>query len=48
MEDRITKKNWDINLDLSRKKFSFKDALLYRFEKLTGVRPFDFKNYRII
>jgi len=48
MEERIRKKNWDINLDLSRKKFSFKDVLLYRFEKLTGVRPFDFKNYRII
>ncbi len=48
MKDRITKKNWDVQLDLSQKKFSFKDNLLYRFEKLTGKRPFDFKNYRII
>ncbi|CAN5839474.1 hypothetical protein BH10BAC2_BH10BAC2_34670 [soil metagenome] len=48
MKERIEKKNWDIAIDLSKKKFSFKDALLYRFEKLTGLRPFDFKNYRII
>jgi hypothetical protein len=48
MKERIEKKNWDIVIDLSKKKFSFKDALLYRFEKLTGLRPFDFKNYRII
>lgn len=48
MKERIEKKNWEIAIDLSRKKFSLKDALLYRFEKLTGLRPFDFKNYRII
>lgn len=48
MKERIEKKNWDIQIDLSKKKFSFKDAMLYRFEKLTGLRPFDFKNYRII
>ena len=48
MKERIEKKNWDIDIDLSKKKFSFKDALLYKFEKLTGIRPFDFKNYRII
>lgn len=48
MKERIEKKNWDIVIDLSKKKFSFKDALLYKFEKLTGLRPFDFKNYRII
>lgn len=48
MEERIEKKNWDITIDLSKKKFSFKDAVLYRFEKITGLRPFDFKNYRIV
>ena len=48
MQDRINKKNWHVELDLSKKKFSFKDNLLYRFEKFTGTRPFDFKNYRII
>lgn len=48
MKERIEKMNWDVALDLSKKKFDFKDALLYKFEKLTGIRPFDFRNYRII
>jgi glycosyltransferase involved in cell wall biosynthesis len=48
MLDRINRKNWQVTLDISRKKFSFKNRLLYYFEKLTGIRPFDFKNYRVI
>lgn len=48
MLDRINKKNWAIDLDISKKKFSLKNKLLYYFEKLTGIRPFDFKNYKII
>ena len=48
MLDRIKKKNWVIDLDVSKKKFSFKNLVLYYFEKLTGIRPFDFKNHKII
>jgi len=48
MQERIQKKNWHVELDLSKKKFSFKDNLLYRFEMVTGIRPFDFKNYKVI
>jgi glycosyltransferase involved in cell wall biosynthesis len=48
MHDRIQRQNWVIDLDLSQKKFSFKNKCLYLFEKLTGIRPFDFKNYKII
>jgi hypothetical protein len=48
MLDRIQRQNWVIDLDLSQKKFSFKNKCLYYFEKLTGIRPFDFKNYKII
>jgi len=48
MLDRIERKNWAVNLDLTQKKFSFKNKCLYYFEKLTGIRPFDFKNYKII
>ncbi|MFA9205957.1 MAG: hypothetical protein ACEQR6_04685 [Burkholderiaceae bacterium] len=48
MVDRIQKKNWVIDVDLSQKKFSFKNKCLYYFEKFTGIRPFDFKNYKII
>ncbi|MEI8110349.1 MAG: glycosyltransferase family 2 protein [Chitinophagia bacterium] len=48
MLDRIQRKNWQVELDISQKKFSFKNRVLYYFEKLTGIRPFDFKNYRIV
>ena len=48
MHKSIAQKNWQLNLDTSRKKFSFKDRLLHRLEKLTGKRFFDYKNYRII
>ena len=48
MLDRIQRKNWVIDLDVSKKKFSFKNLVLYYFEKWTGVRLFDFKNYKII
>jgi hypothetical protein len=48
MLDRIKRKNWQITLDISRKKFSFKNKVLYYFEKITGIRPFDFRNYRVI
>ena len=48
MQERIRKKNWHVDIDLSKKKFSFKDNLLYRFEMLTGIRPFDFRNYKVI
>lgn len=48
MLDRIARQNWKTDLDISKKKFSFKDKLLYYFEKKTGIRLFDFRNYRII
>jgi hypothetical protein len=48
MKDRIASMNWNIELDTSKKKFKLKDRFLYWFEKKTGIRPFDFRNYRII
>jgi hypothetical protein len=48
MHKRIAAKNWQIDLSTTKKKFSFKDWLLYRFEKLTGMRLFNYKNYRKI
>lgn len=48
MKDRIERKNWFIDLDVSKKNLSFKNFILYYFEKWTGIRPFDFKNYKII
>ena len=48
MRDRIRRMNWELKLDLGQKKFSPADRLLYWFEKITGKRLFDYKNYRII
>lgn len=48
MQKRIADKNWQFSLDLKKKHFSAKDKFLYWFEKKTGIRLFDFKNYRII
>ncbi len=48
MKDRIASMNWNIELDTSKKKFKLKDRFLYWFEKKTGIRPFDFRNYKII
>jgi len=48
MQERIYKKNWEVKIDLSKKKFSRKDQFLYWFERKTGIRPFSFKNYRIL
>jgi hypothetical protein len=48
LQKRIKEHTLDLNFDLSKKRFSFKDKLLYWFEKQTGVRLFDFKNYKII
>ncbi len=48
MQKRTQEKNWDIHFDLSRKKMSFTDSILYKIEKWTGKRLFDYKNYKII
>ena len=48
MKERIIRKNWAIDLDISKKKFSLKNLILYYFEKWTGIRPFDFRNYKVI
>lgn len=48
MKDRIAHKNWQVELDITKKKFSLKNRLLYYFERLTGIRPFDFRNYRLL
>lgn len=45
MKKRIAEKNWDLHLDTHTKKFSLKEKILYRIEKWTGVRLFNFRNY---
>lgn len=48
MKKRITYKNWDLKLDVTKKNMSLKDAMLHKIEKWTGKRLFDYQNYRII
>lgn len=48
MKDRIQRKNWNLQLDTSKKNFSFKNRMLYWIEKLTGKRLFTYANYKII
>ena len=48
MQQRIKDKNWQLDFDLTKKKLSFKDWLLYKIEKLTGKRLFNYRNYRVI
>lgn len=48
MQQRIAEKNWQADFDIRRKRFSFKDHLLYKIEKWTGKRLFDYRNYKII
>ncbi len=48
MQKRVSEQQWNLDIDISKKKFSIKEKILYWFEKKTGIRPFDFKNYKII
>jgi hypothetical protein len=48
MQQRIQQKNWTIDLDMARKRFTFKDRLLYWIEKKTGKRLFAYRNYKIV
>ncbi|WP_205508329.1 glycosyltransferase family 2 protein [Longitalea arenae] len=48
MQERIKKQNWKVEMDISRKRFSFKNRILYYIEKATGRRLFDYKNYKIL
>ncbi|MCF2520554.1 glycosyltransferase family 2 protein [Dyadobacter sp. CY351] len=48
MQERIARQNWKVDLDTSKKRFKLKDALLYWYEKRTGKRLFEFRNYRLL
>jgi hypothetical protein len=48
MQPRIQQKNWTIDLDITKKRFTLKDRLLYWIEKKTGKRLFAYENYKII
>jgi len=47
MLKRISEKNWNLDIDVSKKRFTIKKWILYIIEKLTGKRLFTFRNYEL-
>lgn len=47
MKTRIKAKNWKIDIDTAKVRMKFKYKMLYYFEKYTGVRLFEYRNYTI-
>lgn len=48
MQERIAKHNWKFTYDPSRNNRCLKGTALYWIEELTGWRPGEYKNYRIV
>lgn len=48
MKERINAQNWKFDVDPSRKNFTLKTWFLYYFEKITGIRIGEYKNYKLI
>jgi hypothetical protein len=48
MQKRIFEKNWELQVDVTKKRFTPVKYFLYILEKYTGIRPFTFKNYKLI
>jgi hypothetical protein len=48
MQKRISEKNWEVDLDVTKKRFTFKKWVMYILEKATGIRMFSFRNYKLI
>lgn len=46
MKERLARMNWQFNWDTTKKRFKVKEGILYWFEKTTGVRLFEYKNYK--
>lgn len=48
MQERISKADWKTNINPSIKKLSLKSRLKMFIEKISGWRPGEYKNYRVI
>jgi hypothetical protein len=48
MQPRIDSMNWQFDYDLSHNKIKLKDQFKNWMEKVTGRRPFDYRNYIIV
>lgn len=48
MQDRIARQDWIFRWDMTRNQLKAKDRFKNVMERLTGWRPFDYRNYKII
>ena len=48
MEQRIARATWDFKYDRSKVKGHLKNRVLYIVEKITGWRPGENRNYRLL
>ena len=48
IKHRISLKNWKFDHDISTNRYSFKEKMKRIVEKITGHRPGEYKNYRIL
>jgi hypothetical protein len=48
MAERISKQDWTYSADISRKSVSFKFRLKNFIERITGWRPGEYKNYKLL
>ncbi len=46
MKQRIDRLNWNVEVDLTRINLKLRYRLLHWLEKMTGIRLFEFRNYR--
>ncbi|MES0490567.1 MAG: glycosyltransferase family 2 protein [Leptospirales bacterium] len=48
MKERIEKVNWTFSFDPTQKKLTLKEKISFWIEKVTGIRPGEYKNYKIL
>lgn len=48
ISDRINRKNWTFEGDKISQRSSLKDKILYWFELSTGIRLFEYRNYKVV
>jgi hypothetical protein len=48
MQQRIAAMNWKFDFDPTYNKIKLKDKFKNAIEKVTGKRPFDHNNYKVI
>lgn len=48
MKERIEKADWHFDFDIAKKNMPLLNKILYFFEKTTGLRLFEYRNYKLI